>query len=473
MREFKILSMLVIIAFIATTYSLNAQSPVTQIEGFLEVYHPEDNSSIYIGKDAGSKVDHSLLLLQSNSFFGSSAGKENISGSYNSLFGYLAGSDNEQGTGNSMFGSFAGTDNIGKNNSFFGRSAGTLNLGGETNSFFGYFAGLNSKDGDHNTFIGGFSGNNNINGSYNVALGYGAELSMDSLNYATAIGAGATVDTDNTIVLGRAEEKVSIPGRLEVGTGSVVSTLNSIAVGRASLASGNISSAFGDNARATGEVSTAIGFGVEATGFHSISLGHIAKATGNYSTAIGKDISTNSKSGAMILGDSNPGGAPVANVGANDQMVARFASGYFFITGPSAGVVAGPGANMWSAISDVHKKENFQYLDDKEVLSKLASVDYSSWNYKGQDSKQFRHYGIMAQDFYRLFGQDDYGTIGEDTLVNPTDMMGIAMSAIKGAKLEIEELKMVNAILLKRLMALEMIISPTHSNHSNHSNYSN
>ena len=44
----------------------------------------------------------------------------------------------------------------------------------------------------------------------------------------------------------------------------------------------------------------------------------------------------------------------------------------------------------------------------------------------------------MAQDFYRLFGQDVFGEIGNDTLVNSIDMMGIAMSGLKGAKEEID-----------------------------------
>ena len=122
-------------------------------------------------------------------------------------------------------------------------------------------------------------------------------------------------------------------------------------------------------------------------------------------------------------------------------------------------MVAGAGANAWSGISDVNRKENFQVLDDKEVLHKLASLDYSSWNYKCQDPTTFRHYGIMAQDFYELFGQDEYGTIGNDTLVNPLDMMGVAMSAIKGAKLEIEELKKENTRLENRMLAIEELLA--------------
>ena len=37
----------------------------------------------------------------------------------------------------------------------------------------------------------------------------------------------------------------------------------------------------------------------------------------------------------------------------------------------------------------------------------------------------------MAQDFYKAFGKDKYGTIGNDTTVNPVDMLGIDMAAIQ------------------------------------------
>ena len=120
---------------------------------------------------------------------------------------------------------------------------------------------------------------------------------------------------------------------------------------------------------------------------------------------------------------------------------------------------AAHGANAWSSICDVNQKENFQLLDDQQVLEKLASLDYHSWNYKGQDPAIFRHYGIMAQEFYELFGQDEYGTIGNDTLVNSIDMMGIAMSAIKGAKTKIDRLEEENSELRKRLELIESKIS--------------
>ena len=184
-----------------------------------------------------------------------------------------------------------------------------------------------------------------------------------------------------------------------------------------------------------------VGNNTSTTGDYAIAMGIEAHASGDASVAVGGYVNTNGRSGAMILGDNDPNDEGETRSGADDQLVARFYNGYWFMTsGDNArtGMQAAHGANAWSSICDENRKENFQVLDDITMLSKLSSVNFSTWNYKGQDPDRFRHYGIMAQDFYRLFGQDDFGTIGVDTLVNPIDMLGVAMSAIKGAKLEIE-----------------------------------
>lgn len=70
----------------------------------------------------------------------------------------------------------------------------------------------------------------------------------------------------------------------------------------------------------------------------------------------------------------------------------------------------------------------------------------------------------MAQDFYSAFGKDKFGAIGNDTTVNPIDMIGIDMAAIqalekrtallsqenKDLKNELDDLKLRLAKLEKR-----------------------
>jgi hypothetical protein len=168
----------------------------------------------------------------SNSFFGLNAGNGNTTGSNNSFYGRSAGSGNQTGDGNSFFGFQAGltsnTDNnsffgytagkltTGINNSFFGWSSGAANTTGTNNAFFGVQSGLNNSTGIRNVFIGRDAGLANVSGSNNTVIGAFASLGAPDLNFATAIGAGATVSSGNNVVIGRSIDKVSIPGRLEV-----------------------------------------------------------------------------------------------------------------------------------------------------------------------------------------------------------------------------------------------------------------
>jgi hypothetical protein len=81
--------------------------------------------------------------------------------------------------------------------------------------------------------------------------------------------------------------------------------------------------------------------------------------------------------------------------------------------------------------SDKNQKENFHPVNAEATLTKLASLPVSSWNYIGQDAKQFRHYGPVAQDFFGAFGHDGVGTIGTSVTLNSGDMDGILMLAVQ------------------------------------------
>jgi len=62
-----------------------------------------------------------------------------------------------------------------------------------------------------------------------------------------------------------------------------------------------------------------------------------------------------------------------------------------------------------TVVSDKTQKENFQPVDGEEVLAKIRGFELTSWNFIDHDPKEFRHYGLMAQDFYAAFGQDGIG----------------------------------------------------------------
>ena len=94
-----------------------------------------------------------------------------------------------------------------------------------------------------------------------------------------------------------------------------------------------------------------------------------------------------------------------------------------------------------TVVSDETKKENFLAVDGEETLEKLSQFKLGSWNLKGQDPARFRHYGPMAQEFFKAFGHDDIGTIGTETTITGSDLDGINMIAIHALEKRTAELK--------------------------------
>ncbi len=182
-------------------------------------------------------------LGSDNSFFGSEAGLANSTGQENSFFGRLAGAANTSGGDNAFFGAYAGQSNTnGSFNSFFGWGSGNSNTTGRQNTFVGRSSGEESTTGNGNSFFGDKSGDKNTTGfgntivgaksssisegnttgSNNTLLGYNANVGSGNLNFATAIGADAVVSISNSVVLGRTNDTVRVPGILSVTGGTDV-----------------------------------------------------------------------------------------------------------------------------------------------------------------------------------------------------------------------------------------------------------
>ncbi|MFS8083041.1 MAG: tail fiber domain-containing protein [Ginsengibacter sp.] len=279
-------------------------------------------------------------------------------------------------------------------------------------------------------------------------------------------------------------------GSISMGLQTTATGLGSISMGKYTIASGDYSTAIGNNTTASGISSTAIGNSTTASGAISTAMGNITTASGNYSTAIGTQtiasgansvaigtlVSTNGHTGSFFFGDSDPNNKGLRITGVDNEFAARFNGGYFFITsnaGSDIGVRVAPGGNSWSTISDVNRKENFEPVNGDDFLEKIASFNLSSWNYKGQDAKTFRHYGPMAQEFYKAFGKDDYGIIGCDTLINQQDFLGVNLIAIQALEkrtvenkketdlqnIRISDLQKENEDLKTRLDKLERMIA--------------
>ena len=211
------------------------------------VANTSGDGSSFFGYEAGTSN-----RAGASSFFGALAGRSNTIGLFNSFFGYQAGAANVDGEYNAFFGYTAGALNTASYNAFFGSHAGSSNTTGNANAFFGDEAGESNTTGGHNTFIGRwaansntiganntmvgfnvgllntsgtanvfmghFGGSSNTTGHHNTVIGSDANVGSGALQYATAIGADVTVNTSNTVAIGRNIDVVRVDGTLSVGT---------------------------------------------------------------------------------------------------------------------------------------------------------------------------------------------------------------------------------------------------------------
>ena len=324
-------------------------------------------------------------------------------------------------------------------------------IGGEWN---------NANIGDYSVAMGTKT---TASGSSSIAIGNGTTATGIS---STAMGENTTANGDYSTALGEFSVASGLTS-IAMGFSSTANGIYSTAIGSLSNANGDGATAIGNASTASGRESTAIGRSNLASGDFSIALGASTTASGYRSTAMGTSVSTNSHTGSFIIGDNSPTNS---DCDADNQMVMRFDGGYklYSKNDLSIGVSLAAGGNAWAAISDSTKKENFTPADGEYFLTSLSKLKLGSWNYKSQNSKDFRHYGPMAQEIFHYFGNDGIGKIGCDTLLNSSDMDGIMMICLKALEertiqlqKETSELKKANQHiedLEKRLAAIEKVI---------------
>jgi hypothetical protein len=118
-------------------------------------------------------------------------------------------------------------------------------------------------------------------------------------------------------------------------------------------------------------------------------------------------------------------------------------------------VLYGDDILQFGLISDVKTKEKFLPVDTEMIVNGIKNLTLTTWNYIGQDSKTKRHYGPMAQDFYKAFGKDSMGRIGNDTTIQQLDINGVTLTAIQALIRRTENLEKANQELVKELNALK------------------
>jgi len=150
--------------------------------------------NIIIGDSAGL-----INSSYSNIFIGNNAGMNNVA--YENVYiGKDCGKYGTTGQYNTYIGTEAGINATGSLNTFFGNGCGK-NTSGDYNSYYGLDAGSANTTGAGNVHIGTRAGGSNETGDNNTTLGYYASIFGDLTN-SMALGAGATVTANNTVIIG-------------------------------------------------------------------------------------------------------------------------------------------------------------------------------------------------------------------------------------------------------------------------------
>jgi hypothetical protein len=326
--------------------------------------------------------------------------------------------------------------------------------------------------------IGGSSGNGASAFVRGAAIG-GGGCEEDNCNWVYdnwgTVGGGV----NNQVGLNNASVSIEVAATVGGGSGNIasgeVSTVgggssNTASYIAATVAGGVDNTASGLYATVAGGGSnTASGLYVTVAGgtlntasgnWATVAGGNHNTAAGNYSFAAGRRAKANN-TGAFVMADSNDFDfTPIVP----NAFTARFTGGARFVLG-----IDGAGANTWlcavynggswGCSSDRNVKENFQPVDGRAILEKLATLPITTWNAIGTDP-DVRRMGPMSQDFYAAFGLGD-----DDKVITTGDLDGVALASIQGLYAivqaqegQIAALQQENTDLQARLAAIEQAL---------------
>ncbi len=309
--------------------------------------------------------------------------------------------------------------------------------------------GTNNVISSHTTVVSGGNGNTVGTSAQFSKIGGGSNNTIGNSSFETVIG-GGTIDTIessapySTIGGGTSHairansDRSTIAGGYdnEIGTGASSATIsggmnNVVGGARSAIAGGR-----GLTLSGTGS----FGFLGANTGANDMTIAAANTAVfGN--TDLWLANNDNAPSQLRFYSNYNTSGAfPSTTKYVSFQAPTSLAADEEFILPATTGAVgdqltisaiAGTQVTLgWAAPSDRRIKSDIVTLDGENVLAKFRDVQLGSWRYTNDPSGR-RHYGIMAQDFHRLFGQDGHGVIGTDTTVNNLDMVGVSYLAIQ------------------------------------------
>lgn len=173
-------------------------------------------------------------------------------------------------------------------------------------------------------------------------------------------------------------------------------------------------------------------------GLAAVAIGYNVTADQDHSFAFGKFASSNGFSGGFIWGDGvATQSTQTFKAVTNNEFAARASGGFRFRTNlaGTTGCNLPAGSGVFSCTSSRATKENFVAVSGGDVLSRLKSIDVSTWNYISE-GRNVRHMGPMAEDFFKAF---QLGT--GNTSIGLQDLTGVSLAAIKELNQRTDELQ--------------------------------
>lgn len=197
----------------------------------------------------------------------------------------------------------------------------------------------------------------------------------------------------------------------------IISTQSAIAGGYQNYMSGYRSSILGGSSNTvTGDISLAFGLQAEANADYAVAIGRRAVVEHN---------------GSFVFADATD--AEVSST-ISGKFTMRFVNGYRMYTNQELTIYVGltAGCSDWGTCSDSTLKEMILALNGSDYYQKLNDMPVSSWTYKDSKDKSKRHYGPMAQDFFKTFGKDELGEFGSDKTLNVVNLSSVGILSLQG-----------------------------------------
>jgi hypothetical protein len=326
-----------------------------------------------------------------------------------------------------------------------------------------------------------------LTGGGAVALGGTTTLNVDFAGSGTATSAARSDHNHTGTFWGTTGNASTVPGTDYLGTSDNQPLEVRVNGARALLVSPastpNLVGGHADNAAGTGVIGAVVGGG-GATGAANSVLGDFGTvggghgntagggryatvpggagnvASGNFSLAAGRQADA-TFAGCFVWADSTDAAFACER---QDQLSARAYGGARFVVSGTSSVeirddgtdliTASNGAHLtlggaWTNSSDRDRKADFQPVDARAVLEKVAALPVSSWRYRAERT-DVRHLGPVAQDFHAAFGLG-----GDARSIATVDADGVALAAIQGLHQADGELRAQNQRLRAQVRSLE------------------